>query len=153
MTRKAGEESKRLHAMAGEWIGEEQLAPSRWSAGGPATARVSARVELEGYYLVQDYSETVGGHPGIQVHAVFAWDEEQRQYLLYWFDSYGFAPQAPGSGQWDGDTLTLTRSSSRGMARHSYRFEGADAYRLKLENSFDGGQTWQPAMEGVYRRR
>lgn len=153
MTRKPGDEHKRLHAFAGEWIGEEQLAPSRWSAGGPATARVSAHVALEGFYLVQDYSEAVDGRPTIQVHAVFAWDEEQRQVLLYWFDSYGFAPQAPGSGQWDGDTLVLTRTSSRGMARHSYRFEGVDSYHLKLENSFDGGQTWQPVMNGVYRRQ
>jgi hypothetical protein len=153
MTRTPGQESLRLQAFAGEWTGEEQLAASRWSPGGPATARVSARADLEGYYLVQDYTEEVDGHRAIQVHAVFAWDEEQRQYLLYWFDSYGFAPQAPGSGQWQGDTLTLTRSSSRGIARHSYRFDGPDTYRLKLENSFDGGQTWQVVMEGVYRRR
>lgn len=152
MARIPGEEHKRLYALAGEWVGEEQLAASRWSAGGPATARVSARVDLEGFYLVQDYTEQVDGRTSIQVHAVFAWDEEQRQYLLYWFDSYGFAPQMPGSGQWQGDTLTLTRTSSRGMARYSYRFENADAYRLKLENSFDSGQSWQPVMEGVYRR-
>ena len=152
MKRQPVEESKRLQALAGEWIGEEQLAPSRWSAGGLASARVKARVDLEGYYLVQDYTEEVEGRVSIQVHAVFAWDEEQRQYLLYWFDSYGFAPQAPGSGQWQGDSLVLTRSSSRGMARHSYRFEGPDRYRLRLENSFDGGQSWQPVMDGVYRR-
>ncbi len=96
----------------------------------PSPGQWRASTRSEGYYLVQDYTETVDGRSSIQVHAVFAWDEEQRQYLLYWFDSYGFAPQAPGGGQWDGDMLTLIAArSSRGMARIIDRFEGADAYR------------------------
>jgi hypothetical protein len=152
MNRTPGEESLRLQAFAGEWTGAEQLAASRWSPGGPATARVSARMTLGGYYLVQDYAEQVDGRTTIEVRAVFAWDEERRQYLLYWFDSYGYAPQQPGTGQWQGDTLVLTRVSSRGVARHSYRVEGPDAYTLKIENSFDGGTSWQPVVEGRYLR-
>lgn len=152
MTRTPGDEPRRLQALAGEWTGEEQLAVSRWSPGGPATARVSARMALGGYYLVQDYVERMEGRTTIQVQAVFAWDEERRQYLLYWFDSHGYAPQQPGSGQWEGDTLTLTRVSSRGMARHHYRIEGSEAYTLKIENSFDDGASWEAVMEGRYLR-
>ena len=152
MNREPLPEHLRLHAFSGDWTGEEQLAASHWSSGGPATARVSARVELGGWYVEQHYEETLNGAPGIQVHAVFGWDEEKGQVLLYWFDSYGFAPQTPGVGQWQGDTLVLVRTSSRGMARHSYRFESSDLYHLVLENSFDGGQSWQPVMSGSYRR-
>ncbi|HZR33867.1 MAG TPA: DUF1579 family protein [Nevskia sp.] len=152
MTRQPLEQHLRLHAFVGDWTGEEQLAPSRWAAGGPATARVSARAQLGGFFVEQHYTEEVQGRVSLQARAVFAWDEESRQFLLYWFDSYGFAPQQPGTGQWRDDTLVLTRVSSRGMARHSYRFEGADLYHLRLENSFDGGHTWQPVADGVYRR-
>ena len=152
MKREPLEQHLRLHAFAGDWTGEEQLAPSRWAEGGPATARVSARAELGGFYVEQHYTEEVQGKVSIQVRAVFGWDEEKQQVLVYWFDSYGFAPQQPGTGQWDGDTLLLTRVSSRGMTRHHYRFENAGCYTMRLESSFDGGATWQPVMEGRYRR-
>jgi hypothetical protein len=122
-----GDEHRRLAALAGEWSGEETLAASRWSAGGRAVARVSARMALGGYYLEQDYTGEMDGRTTIEVHAVFAWDEEQRQYLLYWFDSYGFAPQAPGSGQWQEDGLVLTRRSSRGMTATTTASKGRTA--------------------------
>src|SRR5450755_1123349 len=48
------EEHRKLAAFAGEWSGEEVVYPSRWNAGGPATSRVTARIDLNGFYLIQD---------------------------------------------------------------------------------------------------
>src|SRR6201992_3468931 len=47
------EEHRKLAAFAGEWSGEEMVYPSRWTQGGPATSRVSARMALNGFYLIQ----------------------------------------------------------------------------------------------------
>src|ERR1700753_328487 len=48
------EEHRKLAVFAGEWSGEEMVYPSRWTDGGPATSTVSARVALNGFYLIQD---------------------------------------------------------------------------------------------------
>ena len=40
------EEHRKLAVFAGEWSGEEMVYPSRWTAGGPATSRVTARASL-----------------------------------------------------------------------------------------------------------
>ena len=53
------EEHRKLAALAGEWTGEEMVYPSRWTAGGPATSHVTARIDLNGFYLIQDTRQTL----------------------------------------------------------------------------------------------
>jgi hypothetical protein len=84
-----------LAALAGEWHGDEHIATTRWGPGGPASARISARLELGSRILVQDYREERDGKTALEVHAVFVAGPEHDQYGLYWFDSYGFAPAQP----------------------------------------------------------
>jgi hypothetical protein len=48
------DEHRKLAAFAGEWNGEEMVYPSRWNTGGPATCHVTARIDLNGFYLIQD---------------------------------------------------------------------------------------------------
>ena len=92
------EEHKRLAAFAGEWAGEETVYPSRWNAGGPATSRVSARIDLNGFYLIQNTVQTRDGKQSFATHGVFTWDREDRLYKLFWFDSLGYYPPSPASG-------------------------------------------------------
>jgi hypothetical protein len=141
-----------LARLAGEWEGEEAIATTRWGEGGPATGRISARLDLGGRALLQDYREERDGRPALQAHAVFTAGPEHDQYALYWFDSYGFAPAQPAPGHWDGRRLVFLRSSPRGQTRHSYELVDADTWRLTLESSFDGGVRWEPVMQGTYRR-
>ena len=72
------EEHRRLAAFAGEWNGEETVYPSRWVAGGPATARVTARIDLNGFYLIQDTRQFRDGKETFATHAVFTYDREDR---------------------------------------------------------------------------
>src|SRR5581483_7251637 len=48
------DEHRKLAVFAGEWAGDEMVYPSRWTQGGPATSTVSARIDLNGFYLIQD---------------------------------------------------------------------------------------------------
>src|ERR1700722_16855598 len=80
------EEHRRLAVFAGEWAGEEVVFPSRWDAGGPATAHVVARVDLNGFYLIQDSRQTRGGKESFATHGVFTYDREDRLYKLFWHD-------------------------------------------------------------------
>jgi hypothetical protein len=142
-----------LAALAGEWVGDEQIATTRWGPGGAATGHISARLELGGRVLVQDYREEREGKVSLQVHAMFTAGPEHDQYSLYWFDSYGFIPSAPATGLWDGQRLSFVRSSARGQTRHVYVPDGQDHFGLTLQSSFDGGVSWETVLTADYHRR
>jgi hypothetical protein len=147
-----GEGNDVLGALTGEWLGNEQIADTRWGAGGSASAKVSARFGLSGKALLLDYSEERGGKPSLQAHAIFVAGQEPGEYAMYWFDSYGFAPSQPATGHWDGKRLVFLRTSSRGQTRHIYDMVTDGIYRLTLESSFDGGVSWEQVLQGEYRR-
>lgn len=141
-----------LELFAGDWAGEEEIAPSKWGEGGRANAAISARLGFEGRVLVQDYSSQRDGKPWFKAHAVIAFDQQTSTLNLYWFDSMGFVPAAPAPGEWDGKALRFVRTSPRGQTRHTYTPTGTDAYQLVLESSFDSGASWVPVMSGRYSR-
>lgn len=141
-----------LSRFAGDWTGEETIAPSKWGDGGTALATISARLDLNERALIQEYSAQRDGKLWIKAHAVFTFEEQNSAYSLFWFDSLGFIPAQPAPGEWDGEALRFIRVSPRGQTRHTYRSIVDGQYRLTLESSFDGGASWVPVMEGTYSR-
>lgn len=144
-------EHARLAAFAGEWDGEEMVFPSRWTEGGPATSRTVARMDLNGFYLIQDSVQTRDGQQVFATHGIFTFDRDDRTYKLFWYDSLGYTPPSPASGGWVGKTLTLVRGSLRGNARHVYEIINDDSYSLKIQFSPDA-EGWADVLTGVYRR-
>ncbi|MDD1530939.1 DUF1579 family protein [Bradyrhizobium sp. A11] len=144
-------EHARLAAFAGEWDGEEMVFPSRWTAGGPATSRTVARMDLNGFYLIQDSVQMRDGKQIFATHGIFSYDRDDRTYKLFWYDSLGYTPPSPASGGWVGKTLTLVRGSLRGNARHVYEIINEDSYSLKIQFSPDA-EGWADVLTGVYRR-
>jgi hypothetical protein len=145
------EEHRKLAAFAGEWVGEEMVYPSRWTAGGPATSRVVARVALNGFYLIQDTVQMRDGKESFATHGVFTFDRDDRTYKLFWHDSLGYYSPAPASGAWVGNKLTLVRGSLRGNARHVYEIVDKDSYTMKIQFSPDA-EGWSDVLTGTYRR-
>jgi len=141
-----------LEVFAGIWVGEEEIAPSRWGDGGRANASISARMDLSGRVLIQDYSAERDGKPWFKAHAIIAYDEQASALSLFWFDSMGFIPAAPAPGHWDGKALSFVRTSPRGQTRHTYVPVDQASYELILESSFDSGATWELVMTGRYVR-
>jgi len=144
-------EHARLAAFAGEWDGEEMVFPSRWTAGGPATSRTVARMDLNGFYLIQDSVQMRDGKQIFATHGIFSYDRDDRTYKLFWYDSLGYTPPSPASGGWVGKTLTLVRGSLRGNARHVYEIIDDNSYSLKIQFSPDA-EGWADVLTGVYRR-
>ena len=144
-------EHQRLAALAGEWDGEETVFASRWVEAGAATCRVTARMALNGFYLIQDTQQFRDGKESFATHGLFTYDREDRTYKLFWYDSLGYAAPAPASGGWVGNTLTLVRGSLRGNARHVYEVVDDDTYALKIQFSPDA-EGWADVLTGIYRR-
>jgi hypothetical protein len=145
------EEHRRLAAFAGEWIGEEMVYPSRWTSGGPATSHVKARIDLNGFYLIQDTVQKRDGQETFATHGLFTYDREDRLYKLFWHDSLGYYPPSPASGGWSGKSLVLVRGSLRGNARHVYEILDDNSYSMKIQFSPDA-EGWADVLTGVYRR-
>ncbi len=144
-------EHERLSRLAGLWVGEETLHPTRWDPdGGTATGRFEARMALDGFFLVADYEELRGGTVNLRAHAVYGWDARGRCYTMHWFDSVGIDPQAPGIGSWEGDVLTFEHQAHLGHSRYTYTL-GDGEYHLRIENSA-AGIDWTPFLDGTYRR-
>lgn len=141
-----------LELLAGSWTGEEEIAASKWGEGGVAIASVTARLDLGGRVLIQDYSAQRDGKPWFLAHAVIAFDQQTSALSLHWFDSMGFVPAAPAPGERDGRALRFVRASPRGQTRHTYVSIGPASYELILESSFDSGASWLPVMMGRYSR-
>ena len=145
------DEHRRLQVFAGEWDGEEMVYPSRWTEGGPARSHVSARIDLNGFYLIQDTRQVRDDKESFATHALFTYDRDDRLYKLFWYDSLGYFPPSPASGSWVGKTLTLVRGSLRGNARHVYEIIDENSYSMKIQFSPDA-EGWSDVLTGVYKR-
>jgi hypothetical protein len=145
-------EHERLAALAGVWIGQERLLPSPFDAvGGKAIGRFTARLALDGFYLIADYEQERDGQVNFRGHGVYGWDQRGRCYTMHWFDSIGIEHDAPGLGSWEGDTLTLVHETRHtGSSRYTY-VVAPSTYHLRLEHSPDG-KDWTTILEGRYER-
>ena len=116
-------------------------------------ARSGSAIDLNGFFVVQDYVQEKAGRVSFSGHGIFGYDSAAQNYTWYWVDAMGFVPDAPARGQFEGDTLKLEKVTPRGAARYTHRLEGKTSYHFSIENSFDQCQTWQTFLTSVYRRR
>lgn len=140
-----------LASLAGNWVGEETMAPSPWDPqGSTAQARVDNRLGLDGLVIVQDYEQRRGEAVTFRGHAVLWWDGQADEYVMTWWDSMGQAPNEY-RGTWRDGALVMLHRSDRGSSRTTMRVTGDD-YRFTMEMAPDGTQ-WSTWVEGTYRRR
>jgi len=150
---KPNENHKKLRALAGNWEGQETLAPSPWGPGGKAVGKMSYKVDLDGFFVTGDYVEEKEGKIVFRGHSVFGWDDKQQNYVWWWLDSMGSVPPAPSRGKWEGNTLTFESKSEMGESRYTFKFLGEGKYQMALANKFPGQQELTTFMEGTYSRK
>ena len=143
------EHHHKLRKLVGNWVGQEKLVASPDGAVRPATGRINTRLDLEGFVVLEDYSQERDGQMVFRGHGIFGWDDHQRDYIWYWVDSMGSAPASPARGKWEGDTLLFETGTD---GRYIYEFIGDHSMNFTIENSSDGGKTWATFMEANYQR-
>jgi hypothetical protein len=147
-----GDQHKRLAALVGEWTGKETLHPSPWDpAGGGAQAQVTNRWVADGFALVQEYEQRRNGKVTFRGHGVFWFDPARDEYVMHWWDSMG-GTAGEYRGRFEGDVLALRCPMPQGgHSRTSWTMAGDEGHTFLMEVSPDG-ESWQPAMEGRYRK-
>ena len=99
---------RRWRSIASSRCSRASGAAKRWSIrrAGPRADRrprmSSARIDLNGFYLIQDTRQIRDGKETFATHGVFTYDREDRLYKLFWHDSLGYYPPSPASGGWSG---------------------------------------------------
>jgi len=152
MMMKPTEQHRKLEKLAGTWIGDEKMYPGPWDPkGGKAKSRYTARVDLDGFFVITDYQQERDGKTSYRGHGVYGYDANRKQYAMFWFDSMGPVSAEPAWGKWEGDSLTFESKSPMGQGRYIYKFNSDGTYDFRIENSQDG-KTWMPLIDGKYRR-
>ena len=115
---------------------------------------MTARVDIDGFFVIQDYVQESEGKVTYRGHGILSWDDPRRNFIWYWVDAMGLVPPVPARGDWKGDTLVFEAKDAAGTrhARYTHRVTGKDGYFFKIENSQDGGKTWGTFMEADYKR-
>jgi hypothetical protein len=150
---KPQEQHRKLASLAGNWVGEEKMHPSPWDPkGGSALGKVNSRIDLDGFFLVSDYTQERGGQISYRGHGVVGYDPAKGQYTMHWFDSVGSPVYEPSTGKWQGNVLAFQMQGPMGHHRYVYTVEGEGRYFFKLEHSQDG-KAWGTFMEGRYSRK
>lgn len=147
-----GSEHQKLSALSGSWVGDEIMHPGPMGPGGKSVGYTQARISPDGFYLIADYHQEVGGQRTFHGHSVIGYDTFGKRYLWYWVDSMGMPPPTATPGQFQGQDFVFESDTPHGRSRYVYALKGADRYRFTIEFSPDGGKTWSPFMEGDYKR-
>ncbi len=143
-----GPEHEKLAQMAGEWVGEETLAPSPWSPEEQTRhGHLSARV-LDRFFVVSDYEQKdAEGQVTFRGHGVYSWDAKEEVYRMHWFDSMGGAGSL-AKGRIEGNVLTFENSSPMGRHRYQYTFgDGTQTFEMSMSPD---GENWQQLMIANY---
>ena len=147
---KPGKFHDKLRALAGEWSGDETIHPTPWDpAGGTAKGTTKSRMDLDGFALVQEYTQKRGGKVSYRGHGVIGWCGEEKRYLWHWSDTMGGVPGQVTRGDWKGNKLTFQHASPHGHSRYTYTFNRDGSLGFAIENSADGVQ-WAPFITAKY---
>jgi hypothetical protein len=129
---------RKLEKIAGRWEGEEKMYPSPWDQnGGTAIGRISSRVALNGFALINDYEQERDGEITFSGHGVFTYDPKEDSYTLVWVDCMG-APPEIFKGKFESDVLKLAHGGPGMHVRLTYNVSEPDCLTTSMEMSQDG---------------
>jgi len=144
---------RRLARLEGNFVGRETHHPmGEFTSVTYAEARVLAAFELNGLFLVRDYTTFRDNDILYRGKGLYGWDEARQRYTIWWFDTAGTEPVAPAYGVWQDDTLIFEYQRPQQRMRLFYRFFERGRYTFAVERLDPESGRWEPVLEGDYAR-
>jgi hypothetical protein len=140
-------EHKKLEAFVGTWNDEAEVKPTPFGPGGKMSISESCDWFTGGFSVVCNAKAT-GLRGDLKTLVVLTYDDEEKVYRLYEFNSVGRTNEAKGTV--DGDTWTFNGESKVNgkliRTQSTIRVTSPDSATMKSEMSVEGGQ-WTLVME------
>lgn len=125
------------------WLGEWDVT---WTGGSAAAS--SVYTDFDEKVIVESWDGRPGS--GLQGMSVSLFDEEAGVWRYTWVDSAGTFLGM--SGGFDGDGMELRSDAGEPLRRARWFDIRSDSFCWTLEQSRDGGRTWELARDVQYRR-
>lgn len=135
-----------LAALAGTFVGTDEIHASVWAPAETARVDIDAEWEIGGAVLVQRWQDTRATDL-FELVNVFMEDPGTGEVLLYAFDTAGHPPDPPARGAWDAGRLVLRRTTVRGESRLEFS-PTPDGFRWSKEYRASETESWQPVIDG-----
>lgn len=137
-------------ALVGTFAGTDKIHASVWGPAEMAPVDIDAAWEIGGGVLVQRWRDTRAADD-FELVNIFMEDPATGEVLLYVFDTFGYPPDPPARGSWNGDRLLLERTTERGQGQSEFTptqlgFRWSKRYRPSHSGS------WQAVIDGELAR-
>ncbi|MGH9651831.1 MAG: hypothetical protein ACRD3I_15365 [Terriglobales bacterium] len=133
------------------WIGDWEV----FNSQGQLIAHNKIEVVAGGFALLENWEvlPALGGATGKSLNS---YKRTTRQWQQYWVGSGGRTTEYKG-GLVDGKMVMVAEqvqaSGTTFLTRGTWTPNADGTVRQQFENSNDGGKTWQPGFDGLYRRK
>ncbi|GGY76943.1 hypothetical protein GCM10011613_21820 [Cellvibrio zantedeschiae] len=141
----------KLSLFIGQWSGGGEVLPNPWGPAGACEGVWQFGFDKSGMNLLHDYRETRGDGFQFEAHGVFNIDPQTKEVIWFWFDSLGFPPLNPARGDWDTDTLILTKKTPRGIGRSTFIFKHK-YFEYTIEAQVNGEKNFSTIMRGEFNK-
>ncbi len=142
---------RQLECLVGLWRGKEIVHPSPFApAGGTVDALARNVRALDGFAIVQDYTQSHGDRVTFRGHGVFRFDSASGVHHLHWFDSMGQGPTLY-TGSMKNGRMTMEHIGQPMSTRAAWDLTRAGHLVYYMEIAF-AGQPWARFIDGEYRR-
>lgn len=138
-----------LQKLEGVWTGIERVleGPKPYEA----SARLVFQTVFDGKFLLCDYVQSAPDQPTSVGHGVFRWDDRTQALTVTWFRSPAATPTQQADAVAAGDKLIFVEVADGTTTRTTY-VAVRDQLSIRTERELADG-SWQPIVEGTYRRR
>ena len=135
-----------LGALAGKFVGTDEIHASVWAPSETARVDIDAEWEIGGAVLVQRWQDT-RATDFFELVNVFMEDPATGEVLLYAFDTAGYPPDPPARGSWDSGRLVLRRTSVHGQSLVEFT-PTPDGFRWSKQYRTSDTDSWHPVLDG-----
>lgn len=107
----------RVQPFIGHWKGTGEVLPNPWGYSGTTRGEWQFCLAVGQRHLLADYREERHDGSAFEGHGVMMPDQESREILWFWFDSYGYPAIPAARGTYGESGFIFAKITPRGHGR------------------------------------